>query len=120
MHQICHIELPASDYDKVKQFYGEIFGWTFEMVEPMDYMIYRTPEGVGGGFDKNMKPVTGSGPMIHLMVDNIDAVLPKIESMGGKTVKPRTEISQDIGSYAVFNDCEGNQMALYQPPAKQG
>ncbi len=118
MHQICHIELPASDYDRVKRFYGEIFGWTFEDYAAMDYVVYRTPEGIGGGFDKKMKPVSDSGPMIHLMVENIDEVLPKIESMGGRTVKPKTEITPDIGSFAVFNDSEGNQMALYQPPAK--
>lgn len=118
MNQICHIELPASDYDKVKQFYGEIFGWKFEHFEPMDYLMYKTADGVGGGFDKNLKPSPDTGPMIHIMVDNIDETLPKIESLGGKTVKPKTEISPEIGHFAVFHDCEGNTMALYQSPKK--
>ncbi len=118
MNQFCHIELPASDYDKVKQFYGEIFGWKFQQMDNFDYLLYQTPDGVGGGFDKNMKPSSGAGPLIHIQVTEIDSILPRIEQMGGKMVKPKTQISPEIGHYAVFHDCEGNTMGLFQSAGK--
>ncbi len=114
MNQFCHVELAARDFEKVKKFYGEIFDWKFEYIPPMDYLMFNVEGGIGGGFDKSMKASTESGPMIHIQVGDIDATLKKVENYGGKVLRPKTLISPDIGSFAVFHDTEGNRMGIFQ------
>ncbi|MEZ4765460.1 MAG: hypothetical protein R3C26_20455 [Calditrichia bacterium] len=44
---------------------------------------------------------------------DLQMVLSKIESAGGKVLVPKTQISPENGFMAVFEDCEGNRMALH-------
>ncbi len=46
---ISYIELPSSDVAASKQFYGSLFGWTFEDFGP-DYAAFHEAE-VEGGFN---------------------------------------------------------------------
>ena len=51
--------------------------------------------------------------MITIDVDDIDAALSKVESLGGKTVRPSEAVGQ-MGFAAYFTDSEGNLMGLWQ------
>jgi predicted enzyme related to lactoylglutathione lyase len=46
-------------------------------------------------------------------VEDIDAALQKIESLGGSTVTPRQEVP-GMGWTAYFRDSEGNVVGLWQ------
>ena len=69
-----------------------------------------------GGFHK---PSSTDGPLIYLNANpDVQLVLDKIEAAGGKILVPKTEISPEYGSMAVFLDTEGNRIALHAvPPA---
>ena len=38
---IVHAELHSADPAKTKQFYGEVFGWKFEEMPEMNYIMWR-------------------------------------------------------------------------------
>ena len=113
MNHLCHIEIPSKDLGKAKAFYENVFGWKVYSPEGFkDYMVYETPEGVGGGFNNMLEINRQSGMLVHIQVEDIPGTLQAIEKHGGAIVKPKTEIP-GIGSWAQFTDAEGNQMALF-------
>ncbi len=79
----------------------------------MEYTIFKAPEGVNGGFSKDLKPAPkGSGALLYIMVNDIEAYFKKIESNGGKMVKPKTPIP-GVGHFGIFHDTEGNSIGLF-------
>jgi predicted enzyme related to lactoylglutathione lyase len=113
MNGICHVEIPTVNLDRVSKFYSEIFGWESEYMKEFDYSTFKTPEGVGGGFSKQLKVAgKGIGILIYIMVGDIEATLKNIESHGGKTVSPKSPIP-GVGHIGVFADSEGNEIGLF-------
>jgi predicted enzyme related to lactoylglutathione lyase len=45
--------------------------------------------------------------------DNLKPILGRVEKSGGKIVIPKTEITPEIGCFSVFEDTEGNHVALH-------
>ena len=114
MNGICHIELPCADINKMKDFYGAVFGWETEIIPQMDYGMWKAPEGVNGGFAKNLKPAAkDSGVLFYIQVSDIEGSLKKIEQNGGKMVKGKTDIP-NIGQYAIFRDVSGNDIGIFK------
>ena len=113
---VCHIEFSTNDLAASREFYEEIFGWTFQLLPGMEnYALFSTPDGVGGGLNgsERAEPPTDKGPIVHLEVADIEATLGKIMDKGGQTVLPKTKISDEFGYYAVFLDNVGNRFGLY-------
>ena len=54
-----------------------------------------------------------SGPTLVIDVDDIDAALAKVESLGGGTLLARTPVGE-MGFSAYFKDSEGNVVGLWQ------
>ena len=112
MHGICHIEIPAKDYARAGKFYADVFGWGLDDIPAMDYMMFKPPDGIAGGFDKTLDIASTGGVTLYIEVEDIDAILKKIESHGGKTIKPKSAIP-GVGHIAYFADIEGNRMGLW-------
>jgi len=112
----CHVSLFTNDPNASQEFYEGIFGWTFEIIPGFaTYLMFRTPNGFGGGFDSgpNADQPDGNGPDLHIEVDDIDATLAKINEAGGSTIVPKTKISDEFGHFAIFTDNVGNRLALW-------
>jgi predicted enzyme related to lactoylglutathione lyase len=114
MHgDFCHIELPVTDRERAKAFYGEVFGWSFQDVPEMGYTLFITPSGkLGGGMfvpDDQMP----NKVINYINVDSIDATVPKIEAKGGKVLGPKVEIPGH-GTMQHLLDSEGTLIALWQ------
>ena len=111
-HHIVHVEFSANDREAAGKFYSDLFGWKVEQIPEMDYAMYDTGSDVGGGFN----PVSDSNPagttLAHIGTDDIEATLAKAESLGGKTVVPKTEIP-GMGWFGIFSDPTGNMVGLY-------
>ena len=71
--------------------------------------------GLGGGFDSgpNAEPPSEVGPILHIEIDDIEATLAKIGEAGGRTIVPKTKISDEFGFFALFVDNVGNRMGLW-------
>ncbi len=122
-HTIIHFIIPATDVEKMKQFYVALFGWKIEKYPgPMEYWSIQTVPvngkgmplrpGVNGGMVK--KESIEQKPMNYISVDFIDESMKKVTKLGGKIVSPKQEIPT-VGWIAVVTDPEGNQIALLQP-----
>lgn len=113
--QMTHLELPADDAGRARRFYEGLLGWDFsEMPEFPDYFLFSfgAIESAGGAIGIRDQ----SAPhqlRLYIEVDSIDALLPKVPSLGGKVVEPKAEIPGQ-GWYAVIDDTEGNQLGLYE------
>lgn len=59
-----------------------------------------------------------NGMNAHIGVKEIDDALSSIEKHGGKTVLPKTLITEQVGWFAKFTDTEGNLFFLYQSAKK--
>jgi uncharacterized protein len=118
---VVHFEVTGQDGKKLQEFYSKTFGWNVNADNPMNYGIVEGQEGgIGGGIsagDGSTKQVT-----FYIAVDNPQAYLDKIESKGGKTVMPVTEIPGMV-ILAQFADPEGNIVGLvdanYGPQQQQ-
>lgn len=113
--QMTHLELPADDAGRARRFYEGLLGWTFrELPEFPDYFLFSfgAIESAGGAIGIRDQ----SAPhqlRLYIEVDAIDALLPKVASLGGKVVQGKEEIPGQ-GWYAVIDDTEGNQLGLYE------
>jgi predicted enzyme related to lactoylglutathione lyase len=111
---IVHVEFSANDLQSAAKFYGDLFGWKIEHIPEMNYATFDPEEGPGGGFN----PVSDSNPagtvLVYVGTDDIEGSLARAESLGAKTIVPKTEIPQ-TGWFAIFIDPTGNQIGLYTP-----
>ena len=111
---VTHIEIPADDLARATEFYRNVFGWDFQEIPGFeDYHMYAADQaGVGGAIGRRGETV-GHRIRNYVNVDSIDATVPKLQAHGGKVVQPKAEVPGQ-GWYAVVEDSEGNEFALWQ------
>ena len=121
--RVVHFEVPFEDQERASSFYSEVFGWQLQSLPEMSYVMVTTgptaPQGggpeepgfVNGGMLARHAPI--GGPVVTIEVDDIDATLAQVESLGGTTVSGREQVG-DMGFSAYFKDTEGNLMGLWQ------
>jgi predicted enzyme related to lactoylglutathione lyase len=111
-NQIVHWEIQAKKPGPLQKFYRDLFGWSIDANNPMNYGMVASggKDGIDGGIGGN--PEGTSRVVVYASVRDIDATLAKAEKLGGKTVMPR----QDIGPVimALYTDPEGNVMGLVE------
>lgn len=122
---ISWFEIPTTDIDRAQKFYENIFGISMMPIEfplmkmrmfPLDDMMTDVGGALvdSGGFHKASAT---DGPLIYLNANpDVQNVLDKVEAAGGKISVPKTQISPEYGYMAVFEDTEGNRIALHSVP----
>lgn len=125
---VVHFEIPADDESRAREFYSSAFGWQVSVMPEMSYsMIKTTPTdatgmpSVAGSINGGMFHREGdlTSPVVTVDVDDIDAALEKINSLGGTTVLARQEVGT-MGWAAYFRDTEGNVVGLWQSAPREG
>lgn len=112
-HAIVHVEFSARDLNATGRFYSELFGWKVESIPEMNYATFAAGSGPGGGFTPVDGEMVKPGDMlVYVSTDDVDATLAHAERLGGKTLRAKTEIP-GIGWFGVFQDPNGNQVALF-------
>lgn len=120
--RVVHFEVPYDDGSRAQAFYRDIFGWDTAEMPGLDYTLAMSgPSGdqgptepgyINGGMFKRDDGPT-AGPVIVVDVEDIDATMQKIESLGGSAVGEKMAVGE-MGWAAYFRDCEGNIMGLWQ------
>ena len=113
-------EIPVSDFDRAKKFYSAIYDYTMPeaMVGKtrMGFLLYEQKEQRAGGaicYGEGYIP-TAQGVRIYLNGgSDLNIVLNRVEKAGGKVIMPKTLIAEEHGYFALFNDTEGNFLALH-------
>ena len=111
-HAIVHIEIPSKDLKKNSQFYADLFGWEITPVPDFNYAMFNPGEGPGGGFPPVASFNKTDRLLVYVQSADIEADLSKAEELGGNVVLEKTEISGQ-GWFGLFQDPEGNTLALY-------
>ena len=108
----CHLVIPAANLEKSKLFYRKVFGWIVEKQEGTSSwdVMPRSRKGPSAELNLEEKTLT---PAIH--TTDIKVALKLIERYGGKTLKGKTAIGENLenGYFALFEDPGGNKMCLY-------
>ena len=105
--QIQYVEFLSNDFDAVKKFYSEAFGWKFTDYGP-EYTAF-SGECVEGGFAVG-KPAKGS-ILVILYSNKLEETKEKVEKAGGSIVQ---EIFSFPGGRRFhFIDPDGNELAVW-------
>ena len=113
-------EIPATDIHRAKKFYESIFDIQLQELALNDNLkmqLFPVEEGTIGGSiveHKDFYKPGYEGPLVYLNANpDLQIILDRIKTSGGKVIVPKTQISPDFGYMAVFEDCEGNRVALH-------
>ena len=111
-------EIPALDFNRAVAFYKAIFSASIQETEMFGTKMGFLPSDgnnlsgaivSGEGYAPSMEGVT-----VYLNGGNdLQAMLDKIEEHAGKVIVPKTQISPEMGYFAMFIDTEGNKLALH-------
>ncbi|MGH3333354.1 MAG: VOC family protein [Nocardioidaceae bacterium] len=121
--RVVHFEIPFDDGDRARAFYKDAFGWNLVHMPEMSYTMVSTgptteqgppsePGFINGGMLDRSESLSGS-PVVVVDVEDIDAALAKIESLGGSTLSAKLPVGE-MGFAAYFKDSEGNVVGLWQ------
>lgn len=111
--QIVHWEIQSQSPDKLHEFYADAFGWKIDANNPMKYGMVSSGRGRGGidgGIGGSQAP--GSRVLVYANVPSITEALDRIESLGGKTIMPRTDLGMVV--MGLYEDPEGNMMGIIE------
>jgi uncharacterized protein len=128
MANISHFMIPADNVDRAKHFYSALLRWKIEPagihgdmagMAAMQYHDISTGAAsmgtlnTGGLYKRHMNE-----PILDFVeVEDLDAVLLKVENLGGKITIPKTDIP-GVGLVAMILDSEGNVIGLWKPVRK--
>jgi predicted enzyme related to lactoylglutathione lyase len=117
---VVHFEIIGKDGDKLRSYYGELFGWTFDTDNPMSYGVVDreqnlSPEGVGigGGIASGPDGYEGH-TTFYVGVPDVEAALAKAESLGGTRVMGPEKVMETI-ELGLFTDPEGHLIGVVKP-----
>lgn len=106
--RIDYIEFPATDIERTKQFYNEVFGWTFEDYGP-NYTSFVDGRLAGGFF--TAPQVQAGGPLVVIYTIDLQGMYERVVAAGGKIVRPQFEFPG--GRRFHFTDPSGNELAIW-------
>jgi predicted enzyme related to lactoylglutathione lyase len=119
--QVVHFEIIGRDPAKLRSYYGEVFGWEFQVgdantetvSQPGNYgFVEESVAGINGG--------VGGGEgyerrvLFYVGVSNVEAALKKAESLGGKR-QMGPEGTPGTLMVGQFTDPEGNLIGVAGP-----
>lgn len=113
MNHFGHIEIPVKDLAVSKIFFGKVFGWKFQDIPGIDYVMFRTEHKPNGGLFK-IKQMPKSGQVnVYIEVKNITAILVKIRKSRGTVIVRKTSLGK-MGWFATFATPDGCHLSLWQ------
>ncbi len=129
MPTIVHFEIPSDNLERTKKFYTDLFGWKIEKMPgtgQREYWTFATTTNDKGDGSNNggseQRTVSGGmlerqmpqePIMIYIGVDSVTEYSNKVERLGGKVIKQKTEVP-GYGWFAICTDTENNGFALWE------
>jgi predicted enzyme related to lactoylglutathione lyase len=107
-------ELLTSDTNRAAKFYGELFGWSTEVIEMAGGPPY-TIFSIDGKQIAGMMAMPDTPPswLSYFEVSDAEAIAKKAGSSGAQVQREPTAIP-DVGTFAVFSDPQGAVFAILQ------
>ena len=110
--RVVHYEVPSGDVGRAAGFYSGLFGYEVgpSAMEGFEYRMFQTGENDGGAIMASESP--GSGLVVYMDTDDIDASIAKVRA-GGGTAGDKNPIPH-VGWFTHCKDTEGNDFSLFQ------
>ncbi|MBW4094026.1 MAG: VOC family protein [Acidobacteria bacterium] len=113
----CWIDLMTSDTAKSQQFYGAIFGWTFETGDVDKYggyiMALKNGQPVAGIMKNEPDSKLPDIWTTYLRVEDINATAEAAAAQGGQVLVPPMEVPEQ-GHMSLVLDASGATVGLWQ------
>jgi len=118
-------ELMTPDIPAARGFYADVVGWTASQMPGggMEYWVLEA-DGVGvGGImllgDEQKAQGVPPNWTAYVAVDDCDAAVAKVTSLGGSVVRPAADIP-GVGRFAIVADPFGAVLAIMKPTPPEG
>jgi predicted enzyme related to lactoylglutathione lyase len=112
-----HFAINADDVQRARQFYEQVFRWTFNSWGPPNfYQIRNAGTGLIGALQerRNLIPDQRASTFESTFeVEDLTATIAAVIAAGGKLVMQRTRI-EGVGELIYFRDPEGNLIGAMQ------
>lgn len=116
-HAVCWAEIPVTDMEKGKAFYGKVLG--VELVDsndgpnPMALLPTKGGDGVAAHLYPGKPAPEGTGNTVHIVAsDPLETVMERVTEAGGQVVTPPIDIP--AGSFFYALDPDGNSIGLFR------
>lgn len=111
-------EIPVGNFERAKKFYSTIYNYEMPSITMGNSQLGFLPVqqgGIGGAIIESEDQVPSiNGTRVYLNGgDDLNNILQRIEAAGGKVLLAKSAISEEHGYYALFQDTEGNKVALH-------
>jgi len=115
---ISIVEIPTTDFPRAVKFYQTILDISIEEVDMAGTQMGLLPGDEGtvnvALVKSNDYAPSSDGTVVYLNAGNdLQPTLDKIVLHGGQVIVPKTEISPEMGFFALFFDTEGNKLGLH-------
>ncbi len=108
--KLVHFEIPADDAARATEFYGSLFGWTFQSWNgPIEY--HMTAAGGDPGGAVYASQAGERGPIVYFDTDDVEATVGRLRELGGTAEDPRP--IPGVGWYSHCTDTEGNRFGVF-------
>ncbi len=112
--KICYLFMPSRDPQRSSEFYRTVFGWNIRTNGEGDLSFDDSTGHVSGTWVIDRPPASEHNLEVHIMVNELDAVIAAIRDAGG-TVDP-ADVHTEAERWGVFTDPDGNRLGIYQQP----
>jgi uncharacterized protein len=118
-HAVVHFEVGGPEDERLAEFYAGLLGWGMRPMPEAGYTLVDTRGGAGinGGVEKRADGT--SEVTFYIQADDLQAVLDKVNLLGGKTDTPITELP-GMATFAKFEDLDGLIIGLVLGPPDPG
>ena len=112
---VVHFEILGRDTTALRDYFGELFGWTFSPPGPADYHLTdpgRNADGAGIAGAVGAMPEDYPGQVtVYVEVPDVEAALAKAESLGGRRLMGPEKVMEGV-EVGQFADPEGHVIGL--------
>lgn len=118
----CWIDLMTSDPDAARRFYGELFGWTFDVGGPETFFYTNCLKDGQKVAGLSGRPPGMDAPLrwgMYFCVEDADATTRAVEREGGKALFPVMDVF-DQGRMGSYVDPTGATFGVWQPKNHTG
>ncbi len=111
---MCWNDLMTNDVDKAQQFYGELFGWTFDEPDSSGYVMIRNNGRMNGGMMMNTPDIGEMPPAwnVYFTVASIEDAIRSVNARGGSVLMQPT--SMESGTFSVIADPAGAVFSIIE------
>lgn len=110
--QMVHLEIPAGDTAKAREFWSSLFGWQWQTFDgPTEYHMTQLSDQTGGAI-YTPDPADKRGTRVYFDVDDVNAEAARVKELGGESAAAMPV--PGMGWFSLCKDTEGNEFGLWQ------